>query len=149
MNELISQEKEKEIINQVLEFLDSDNPINDISEFLEDEIRNINKNFKDIGLKDINGKNIYADRSIFEITLANRYKTKGYFYFDIKNLRYFFAFIDLHIMAVEKFSEYYKKAHSHNYIDEKIFWSMEYSFELFSDIKIIDTIQENKLGLIK
>lgn len=134
MNELISEQKEKEIINQVLQFLDSDEPINDISEFLEDEIRNINKNHRDIGLKDINGKNIYADSSIVEFELnINKEEVKiiGYFSYIKEELRYEFY---QHFKQREKFIKTYLSP-----IDSR----------LTGEFKIIDTIRENKLGLIK
>lgn len=148
MNDFISKQKQYEIINQVIEFLDSDKPINDISEFLEDEIININKNHKDIGLKDINGKNIYADSSIVEFqlkddvifadftgakpTIWNEIKMIGYFVFDNEDLRYEIDIVD-----------WEKNKTKSNFI------CLHYNLATMSQFKIIDTIQENKLGLIK
>ena len=126
MNDFINKEKEKEIINQVLDFLYCDIPSIPISEYLEDEIKNINKNYKDIGLKDINGKSIYADSSIVEFKNIDSNYT-GYFTFDLVKLCY--KIIVLDIKSVRK---------------EFIFNSNN-----IENIKIIDTIQENKLGLIK
>lgn len=128
MNELISQEKKYEIINQVLEFLDSDKPINDISEYLEDEIRNINKNHKDIGLKDINGKNIYADSSIVEFNNSTNlnHKYKGIFYYLPAKARYM-----IKVFNKNNFEIWF-------YNPDKIL-----------NLKIVDTVQQNKLGLIK
>lgn len=125
MNDFISQEKQYEIINQVLEFLDSDKPINDISEYLEDEIRNINKNHKDIGLKDINGKSIYADSSIVKIEYLTKQwnKATGYFKYISSELGYCFQIGKTISIPIHKL--------------------------IFKNIEIIDTIQENKLGLIK
>ena len=80
----------------------------------------------DIGLKDINGKSIYADSSIVEFkNIGSNYN--GYFTFDIVKLCY--KVIVLDIKSVRK---------------EFIFNSNN-----IENIKIIDTIQENKLGLIK
>ena len=80
----------------------------------------------DTGLKDINGKNVYADSSIVEFkNIGSNYN--GYFTFDIVKLCY--KVIVLDIKSVRK---------------EFIFNSNN-----IENIKIIDTIQENKLGLIK
>ena len=81
---------------------------------------------KDIGLKDINGKSIYADSSIVEFkNIGSNYT--GYFTFDLVKLCY--KIIVLDIKSVRK---------------EFIFNSNN-----IENIKIIDTIQQNKLGLIK
>ena len=80
----------------------------------------------DTGLKDINGKSIYADSSIVEFkNIGSNYN--GYFTFDIVKLCY--KIIVLDIKSVRK---------------EFIFNSNN-----IENIKIIDTIQQNKLGLIK
>ena len=82
--------------------------------------------FYPIGLKDINGKTIYADSSIVEFkNIGSNYT--GYFTFDLVKLCY--KIIVLDIKSVRK---------------EFIFNSNN-----IENIKIIDTIQENKLGLIK
>ena len=143
MNDFINKEKEKEIINQVLDFLYCDIPSIPISEYLEDEIKNINKNYKDIGLKDINGKSIYADSSIVEFqlkhdvifadftgskpTIWNEIKMIGYFVFNNEDLRY-----EIDIVDWEK-----NKTKSN-------FVCLYYNLETMSQFKIIDTIQENK-----
>ena len=81
---------------------------------------------KDIGLKDINEKSIYADCSIVEFkNIGSNYT--GYFTFDLVKLCY--KIIVLDIKSVRK---------------EFIFNSNN-----IENIKIIDTIQQNKLGLIK
>ena len=80
----------------------------------------------DTGLKDINGKSIYADSSIVEFkNIGSNYT--GYFTFDLVKLCY--KIIVLDIKSVRK---------------EFIFNSNN-----IENIKIIDTIQQNKLGLIK
>ena len=129
MNDFINKEKEKEIINQVLDFLYCDIPSIPISEYLEDEIKNINKNYKDIGLKDINGKSIYADSSIVEFDYMNDIY-KGFFYFNKNELMYFIKIL----------------SSSFKYAD--LDGSFPYTNIKICDFKIIDTIQENKLGLI-
>ena len=80
-----------------------------------------------IGLKDIDDKKIYADSSIVEMDyLYLNCKIKGYFFFSEITLGY-------HIRTLDGF-------------DGRTF---KYDFEAMSNIKIIDTIQENKLNLIK
>ena len=80
----------------------------------------------DIGLKDINEKSIYADCSIVEFkNIGSNYT--GYFTFDLVKLCY--KIIVLDIKSVRK-----KFIFNSNNIE---------------NIKIIDTIQQNKLGLIK
>ena len=83
--------------------------------------------FKDIGLKDINGKKIYADSSIVEFNnskLWNKYN--GIFFYNKERLCYQIKIIgsirNNEIIPYDKYC---------------------------SDFKIIDTIQENKLGFIK
>ena len=80
------------------------------------------------GLLDINGEKIHALSSIveFEYPLSNgKYeKTKGYFYLNKKTLRY-----NINVFIGNKTIWYYK--------------------ESMRNFKIIDTIQENKKGLIK
>lgn len=81
----------------------------------------------DIGLKDINGKNIYADSSIVEFKnsqLWNKYN--GIFFYNKEKLCYQIKIIDgIRNNEIIPYDRY------------------------CSDFKIIDTIQENKLGLIK
>ena len=138
MNDFINKEKEKEIINQVLDFLYCDIPSIPISEYLEDEIKNINKNYKDIGLKDINGKSIYADSSIVEFTNDNNKKQyQGYFKYDLYHQRMFFWFLCC-----------VRDNKSFGYLGEGLD-RVEYLPCAMTNFKIIDTIQENKLGLIK
>lgn len=76
---------------------------------------------KFIGINDIDGKKIYADSSIFEFETEIG-KRKGYFTFCEKTLRY--HIFDLALKAFVGYSLLYK------------------------NFKIIDTIQENKLGLV-
>ena len=85
-----------------------------------------------IGLKDINNKKIYTDSSIVEFkhkTLVD--KVIGYFTFaNDEYLRYEIKILRINPSVKNKDNFVFAKS-------------------LFSDIKIIDTIQENKLGLIK
>lgn len=89
------------------------------------------KYFRNIGLKDINGKSIYADSSIVEFCymLPNTNTTTAYGYFSYNNfyLCYMFHFFILgdNIQRISR------------------------EIHLGKQFKIIDTIQENKLGLIK
>ena len=83
--------------------------------------------FKNTELKDINGKSIYADSSIVEFNnsqLWNKYN--GIFFYNKERLCYQIRIIDgtrnSEIIPYDRYC---------------------------SDFKIIDTIQENKLGLIK
>lgn len=83
--------------------------------------------YESIGLKDINGKSIYADSSIVEFNnsqLWNKYN--GIFFYNKERLCYQIRIIDgtrnSEIIPYDRYC---------------------------SDFKIIDTIQENKLGLIK
>lgn len=123
MKDIVNKEKQKEIINQVLDFLNCDEPTTPILEYLEDEFKEINKNSRDIGLKDANGKSIYADCSIIEFNhsqLWNKYI--GIFFYNKEKLCYQIKIID------------------GNRKDEII------PYDIYcSDFKIIDTIQENKL----
>ncbi len=81
--------------------------------------------FQYIGKKDIENNKIYADCSIVEWEHQEQ-KYQGYFNFNKKYLRYeIHPFVDFETTPIEFF-----------YIQEKSF-------------KIIDTIQENRLGLIK
>lgn len=79
-----------------------------------------------IGKKDIEGTKIYADCSIFEFREGRNETYKGYFYYDTTMLRF-------RIKTLDRYSS-------------KI---IDYTWTQIFDIKIIDTIQENKLGLIK
>lgn len=82
---------------------------------------------KDIGLKDINGKSIYIDSSICKVNYfssSDWISDYCYFSFDTENLRYI-----VHL------------------INEKEI--VDYESSYFDCFEIIDTIQKNKLGLIK
>jgi hypothetical protein len=85
--------------------------------------------FPYVGKTDINNKNIYADSSIVEFelgTISNK-KLKGYFKYSNYTLGY-------HIILVD---------------DCNKGRAFKFDAELMYDFKIIDTIQENKLGLAK
>ena len=80
-----------------------------------------------IGLKDIDDKKIYADSSICKINYFSGSDWIGdycYFSFDTENLRYV----------------------AHLIIEKEI---VDYEASCFDCISIVDTIQENKLNLIK
>ncbi len=86
--------------------------------------------FNYIGLKDIEDDKIYADSSIVEF----EHFTQTYivtFHFDLSELKYFTRVLSTSDKGVE------------------IGYEREYSVIKECDFKIIDTIQENKLGLIK
>lgn len=87
------------------------------------------KLFYGIGKTDINGKKIYADSSIVEFdyeTMGKKYNMIGYFKYNNKKLSY-------DIISLNKL------------LDIELF---TYPCEAWK-FKIIDTVQENKLGLIK
>lgn len=81
-----------------------------------------------VGLKDINNNKIYADCSILRVnyfhSLGDWISGIGYFSFDEETLRYCFTLIN----------------------EKEI---VAYDPSYFDSLEIIDTIQENKLGLIK
>lgn len=84
-----------------------------------------------VGLHDVEGKQIYADSSVVEFEfvgyLSKRHILRGYFIFDNEQLRYKIKIINKE-------------------------WSKDfliYDYKFCSNFKIIDTIQENKLGLVK
>jgi hypothetical protein len=82
--------------------------------------------FDYIGLNDINNNKIYADSSIVEFTASGSHgytQLKGYFHFLKEDLKYII------------------KTFTHG--------SFDFNKQLYKNFKIIDTIQENKLGLIK
>jgi len=98
-----------------------------INEFNKPSLKDINV-FAYIGLNDIDDKKIYADCSIIEFefgTGGEYHKMTGYFSYNNQTLRY-------EIKDVNKREAIYLWT---GYIEK--------------EIKIIDTIQENKLGLIK
>ena len=88
------------------------------------------KSFNYIGKKDINNNKIYADSSICEIAIKHRTDGNrisiGYFVFNLEYLRHEVVFIDGYMKGKKEFYN-----------------GFMYRF------KIIDTIQQNKLGLIK
>ncbi len=84
-----------------------------------------------IGKKDINDKKIYSDCSIVEFEVIKGVIIKGFFYFDTDDLSYSIKVISDDTGIITK-----KEQYNLSYQKDFIF-------------KIIDTIQENKLGLIK
>ena len=85
--------------------------------------------FYPIGLKDINGKSIYANSSIVEWCHPQGNIYNGYFKWNQKELCY-------EVITIDSNDNY-------NGIKLKFFYLQ------MNNLKIIDTIQENKLGLIK
>lgn len=82
--------------------------------------------FQYIGKKDIEGNKIYADCNIVEFEIYGDIY-KGYFKYSKKHLAYVF-----------------------NFIGKRISYTINPTFNQdWSNFKIIDTIQQNKLGLIK
>ena len=85
------------------------------------------ESFDYIGLKDIKDKKIYADYSLLKVnyfhSLGDLISDVGYFSFCDESLRYYFTLIN----------------------ETEI---VEYDPSYFDSLEIIDTIQENKLGLI-
>lgn len=87
----------------------------------------------DIGLNDINDKKIYADCSIVEFTYEGDFKPvtlQGYFSFDDELLCYKINLLPKLDYGVNKL----------------FYFEAKFKYRI-SGIKIIDTIQENKLGL--
>jgi len=82
------------------------------------------KILKPIGIKDINNKTIYADSSIVECDYYEDFKDKatirGYFKYDDKDLAYYFIFLNSNRGS-------------------ELFINLD-----LQNIKIIDTIQDNK-----
>ena len=91
--------------------------------------------FNYIGKTDINDKKIYADSSILKMTISDEdgeHNHKGYFTYN-------------ELLLCYEFKEPFKDGEmSGNRI-----WRMEKLQPYLVTFKIIDTIQENKLGLIK
>lgn len=84
-----------------------------------------------IGKKDSNDNKIYADSSIVEFVFkdsktSENVKLKGFFTWNDEDLRYE---IDI--------------------LNDSDYICLNYRIDLICNMKIIDTIQENKLGLIK
>tara|TARA_R110000868_G_scaffold93996_1_gene259803 strand:- start:174 stop:557 length:384 start_codon:yes stop_codon:yes gene_type:complete len=84
-----------------------------------------------IGLKDVEDNKIYADSSIVEFEYIKS-KHKGYFTWNNKTLSYDIMVIDWNFKILKNYSA-----------------PIGYSHLKMKNFKIIDTIQENKLGLIK
>ena len=90
--------------------------------------------FDNTRLKDINSKSIYSESSIFEFeAIVNGFRQqptthvlKGSFEFNLDDLRY-----------------------EINIYNSPLFKCLWYDSQYMSNFKIVDTIQENKLGLIK
>lgn len=87
---------------------------------------------QDIGLKDINNKSIYADSSIVEFEYLDKklesHYVVGHFYFNKTELKYWIKILKCETL----------KYGNIGFVNARL-----------KSIKIIDTIQENKLGLVK
>lgn len=89
-----------------------------------------------IGLEDIEGNKIYADSSIFEFSFETIFtisypKIRGFFYFDDSIKAYRIKLLST-LVGIHSKTE-----------------NLVYHSGTTTNFKIIDTIQENKLGLIK
>lgn len=89
------------------------------------------------GRKDnFSGKKIYENSSIFEFDYEeiygdiNKIKMVGYFEYRIDEMRY-----EVNILNSSK--------------DKHLYTSLWWDYERMTNLKVIDTIQQNKLGLIK
>ena len=89
------------------------------------------ESFNYIGLKDINNNKIYADSSIVEFEHRMHGKCRGVFSYSNTELAYL-----IKLISVNDFTFTDKTRINYNVID-------------ISDVNLLDTIQENKLGLIK
>lgn len=113
-------------------FLDKDDlcfvEMGSYSSILLDVLNGTNKdvNIFDFIKKDTTGNKIYADSSIVEFNWVTKYI--GFFQWDEDNLRYV-----IRILKTE--------------VKNSMFDSFDFDMYSMSDFKIIDTIQENKLGL--
>lgn len=138
MNEFIVWDKEKHIFvpqGEIIFSFYGDNKIvvtPNCIEYIGDTCHdNYNENrfniFNHIGLKDINNKKIYADSSICRVNYfssSDWISDYCYFSFDDENLRY-----TVHLINEREI--------------------VDYEASYFDCIEIVDTIQENKLRLIK
>ena len=93
----------------------------------------------EIGKTDIDGNKIYADCSIVEFRAVGR-KAVGYFTYDSETLRMRINILDINYNDMG----YLSHVEDIIILDRKV----DYFSRKMSDFKIIDTIQENKLGLI-
>ena len=141
MREFITWDKKKKTFLEPEDFvIDNNSKVykwlsdNTLKPFKENEVQLL----KDIELKDIEGKSIYADCSVIEFDYLfddGKSHYKGYFTYDNENARY-------KIRAYEFSKD--KKVKINNTL-----WHIPFEKSRVTNIKIIDTIQENKLGLIK
>ncbi len=97
---------------------------------IQKHLKEIEKESKNTQLKDIDGKSIYADSSIFEF---------NYIGDDCKKY-YFIGWLEVNIE--EQRSEI-------NILNDSKVIHLWYKHDKISNIKIVGTIQENKLKLIK
>ena len=132
MNEFIVWDEEAEIFIDEAKCILANGTLFRNEKDFANEISDDLSMFFSIGLKDINNQKIYADSSIIEFDYMNDLY-KGYFYFDKKELMYFIKILESSFVHFNKDS-----GSCFAYTNLKI-----------CDFKIIDTMQENKLGLIK
>lgn len=108
-----------------------------INEFYKPSLKDINV-FTYIGLNDIDDKKLYANCSIFEfVNYVDRQVYKGYFKYDLFYQRMFVWFFE----PIKN-----NKPFGYDGIGLE---RVEYLPGIITNLKIIDTILENKLGLIK
>jgi len=94
--------------------------------------------FKGIGIKDINNRSIYAESSILEFAnMKNNKKYYAFLKFDVYWQRMFFWF-------VQDCNDNKAFGYAGKKLDR-----VEYTPDIMHKLKVIDTVQENKLGLIK
>jgi len=132
MNEFIVWDKRKNCFNDEL-LLDKDGHCFGLSGIDNDIVYLRLEDYtihRYIGIEDINNNKIYADSSIIEFEHLKK-QIKGYFWFDKYELRYKIVIdISLSFGGITKLT------------------TVEYNQDI-KNIKIIDTIQQKKLGLIK
>lgn len=116
----------EQLINQDHLDIVSDSPL--LKNFKVDSINN------GIGLKDINGKNIYANCSIVEFIFYEGFKNNPH------NKR---ALVG-HFKLISR-----NPGYGIQVLNDDITCGFDFDDRMVDSIKIIDTIQENKLGLIK
>lgn len=101
--------------------------------------------YKGIGLKDINGKKIYADCSIVEF--EHKYKQRA------KKQNGIYTLENFHTEKTEILQAFFtwnneELRYELDILNHDFFVCLDFTSTM-KNFKIIDTIQENKLGLIK
>ena len=108
--------------------------------YVSDDKHNNTSAHQYIGKTDINDKKIYADCSIveFEYTYINNivHKVIAYFYFDDKDLAYYMKILNNPPCFIDSINGDIKKLQYYGIACD------------CKNFKVVDTIQENKLGLV-